>query len=54
MEQIVVQMTKFAFEIVKKLDAINKHCFNDFKLRIGWWACIRAGNCVCSVLCVHV
>lgn len=37
----IVTMAKFAFEIQKKLDLINKHSFNEFKLRIGmlwqWW-----------------
>ena len=31
----IVTMAMFAFEIQKKIDTINKHCFNDFKLRIG-------------------
>lgn len=31
----IVTMAKFAFEIKKKLDNINKHSFNEFKLRIG-------------------
>lgn len=31
----IVTMAKFAFEIQKKLDTINKHSFNEFKLRIG-------------------
>lgn len=31
----IVTMAKFAFEIQKKLDVINKHSFNEFKLRIG-------------------
>ena len=31
----IVTMAKFAFEIQRKLDAINKHSFNEFKLRIG-------------------
>lgn len=31
-------MVEFAFALVAKLDAINKHSFNDFKLRVGtWW-----------------
>ncbi|XP_008832800.1 adenylate cyclase type 2 isoform X2 [Nannospalax galili] len=28
-------MVEFAFALVAKLDAINKHSFNDFKLRVG-------------------
>ncbi|XP_025779217.1 adenylate cyclase type 2 [Puma concolor] len=28
-------MVEFAFALVGKLDAINKHSFNDFKLRVG-------------------
>lgn len=28
-------MVEFAFALVGKLDVINKHSFNDFKLRIG-------------------
>lgn len=31
----IVTMAKFAFEIQKKLDIVNKHSFNEFKLRIG-------------------
>ena len=31
----IVTMAKFAFEIQKKLDSLNKHSFNEFKLRIG-------------------
>uniref|UniRef100_A0A452QSM0 Adenylate cyclase type 2 n=1 Tax=Ursus americanus TaxID=9643 RepID=A0A452QSM0_URSAM len=30
-------MVEFAFALVAKLDAINKHSFNDFKLRVGTW-----------------
>lgn len=30
-------MVEFAFALVAKLDVINKHSFNDFKLRIGMW-----------------
>lgn len=33
----IITMAKFAFEIQKKLDTINKHSFNEFKLRIGVW-----------------
>lgn len=28
-------MVEFAFALVGKLDVINKHSFNDFKLRVG-------------------
>lgn len=28
-------MVEFAYALVGKLDAINKHSFNDFKLRVG-------------------
>lgn len=28
-------MVEFAFALVAKLEAINKHSFNDFKLRVG-------------------
>lgn len=28
-------MVEFAFALVGKLDVINKHSFNDFRLRIG-------------------
>lgn len=28
-------MVEFAFALVAKLDVINKHSFNDFKLRVG-------------------
>lgn len=28
-------MLEFAFALVGKLDVINKHSFNDFKLRVG-------------------
>ena len=28
-------MVQFAFEMIKKLDQINKHSFNNFQLRIG-------------------
>lgn len=28
-------MVEFAYALVVKLDAINKHSFNDFKLRVG-------------------
>ena len=58
MDQVVVQMTKFAFEIIKKLDAINKHCFNDFQLRIGLatpvCACVCVFVCLCVCLCLCV
>ncbi len=37
----IVSMVKFAFEIKKKLDNINRHSFNDFKLRIGGWSFIN-------------
>lgn len=30
-------MLEFAFALVGKLDVINKHSFNDFKLRVGEW-----------------
>jgi len=30
-------MVEFAFALVGKLDVINKHSFNDFKLRVGEW-----------------
>ena len=33
--QHIVSMAKFAFEIQKKLENINRHSFNDFQLRIG-------------------
>jgi hypothetical protein len=33
--QAVITMAKFAHEMQKKLDSINKHSFNDFKLKIG-------------------
>ena len=33
--QPVITMAKFARELQKKLDSINKHSFNDFKLKIG-------------------
>lgn len=36
----IVTMAKFAFEIQKKLDTINKHSFNEFKLRIGMFASV--------------
>lgn len=35
-------MVEFAFALVAKLDAINKHSFNDFKLRVGT-LCRRVG-----------
>lgn len=28
-------MVEFAFALVGKLDVINKHSFNDFRLRVG-------------------
>ena len=28
-------MLEFAFALVGKLDVINRHSFNDFKLRVG-------------------
>lgn len=28
-------MVEFAFALVGKLDVINRHSFNDFKLRVG-------------------
>lgn len=28
-------MLEFAFALVGKLEVINKHSFNDFKLRVG-------------------
>ncbi len=45
----IVTMAKFAFEIQKKLDIINKHSFNEFKLRIGMVnsACDLEGYDVC-------
>ena len=33
--QAVISMARFAHDIQKKLDGINKHSFNDFKLKIG-------------------
>ena len=33
--QAVITMAKFAHELQKKLAVINKHSFNDFKLKIG-------------------
>lgn len=33
----IVTMARFAFEIQKKLDSLNKHSFNEFKLRIGMY-----------------
>lgn len=30
-------MVEFAFALVAKLDVINKHSFNDFKLRVGMY-----------------
>ena len=33
--QHIVSMAKFAFEIQKKLDVINRHSFNEFQLKIG-------------------
>lgn len=32
-------MVEFAFALVGKLDVINKHSFNDFRLRIGESVC---------------
>lgn len=40
-------MVEFAFALVGKLDVINKHSFNDFKLRVGellWNAAHESGN----------
>jgi len=34
-DEPVVTLANFAFEIQRKLDSINKHSFNEFKLRIG-------------------
>ena len=31
----VITMAKFAHDLMKKLEMINKHCFNEFKLQIG-------------------
>ena len=33
--QHIISMARFAFEIQKKLDNINRHSFNEFQLRIG-------------------
>ena len=33
--QAVITMAKFAHDIMKKLEVINKHSFNEFKLKIG-------------------
>lgn len=41
-------MVEFAFALVAKLEAINKHSFNDFKLRVGMlcrdpgFSCVKA------------
>ena len=47
----IVTMAKFAFEIQKKLDTINKHSFNDFKLRIGLSSCIIMVWYGCPLCC---
>ena len=36
-------MVEFAFALVGKLDVINRHSFNDFRLRVGKG---RRGVCV--------
>lgn len=33
-------MVEFAYALVAKLDAINKHSFNDFKLRVGMFCTV--------------
>ena len=33
--QVVITMAKFAHELQKKLELINKHSFNEFNLKIG-------------------
>lgn len=48
-------MVEFAFALVAKLDVINKHSFNDFKLRVGMYPRIfmsiswRRGRIQCQV-----
>lgn len=42
-------MVEFAFALVGKLDVINKHSFNDFKLRVG--EMFRNLNNCCSCYC---
>nr|XP_020475810.1 adenylate cyclase type 2-like isoform X3 [Monopterus albus] len=42
-------MVEFAFALVGKLDVINKHSFNDFKLRIG----INHGPVIAGVIGAH-
>lgn len=48
-------MVEFAFALVAKLDVINKHSFNDFKLRVGMYHGIfmriswRRGRIQCDV-----
>lgn len=37
-------MVEFAFALVAKLDVINKHSFNDFKLRVGEYHRILLGE----------
>lgn len=45
-------MVEFAFALVAKLDVINKHSFNDFKLRVGMYYRIweYGGVGECSVM----
>jgi hypothetical protein len=31
----IVIMTNFALQMMTSLDEINRHCFNDFRLRVG-------------------
>ena len=38
----IITMAKFAFDMQKKLEVLNKHSFNDFQLRIG--ECFAAHN----------
>ncbi|XP_019850469.1 PREDICTED: adenylate cyclase type 2-like [Amphimedon queenslandica] len=45
----VVHLCLFAVELIKKLDLINKHSFNDFQLRIG----INHGPVVAGVIGAH-
>ena len=45
-------MVEFAFALVGKLDVINKHSFNDFKLRVGELhinLCLKAKCCESKV-----
>lgn len=45
-------MVEFAFALVGKLDMINKHSFNDFKLRVGELhinLCLKAKCCESEV-----